>query len=641
MNRKFRKIAMTAAGLLLLPAWLQAQTEKRPAELMKADRAELATLKKTAKGGLAAHLERMSRSADLKKASNAARVARDLKDAQTGDFIFYSVPAASPTPYLPDSYPIDGEVQKTVGIISAQDEYEPGSFLIYALKDLGKVQLSLTEFKTKDGDVFPASALDLKFVKVWYQNRNAWTNYFGDTELALIPELLLNDEDLVIADEEKVQNYAKLQEADGTTRYVWITPPLEIDRRFDEYYRKNSTFMPMRRNFHDAKTLRPVNLPEGVFKQFFLTAHTAKDRKPGLYKGAVKLTDAAGKLIGQIPVSIRVLPFALPKPKTYADVTKDYLTAFYSYISIDLICQENGGDEQLAWEQLDAVIADLKAHNQTMHWIRGGTGPNNPEYRGMLELLKKHDMDLEYILGGSGTYKPTEAKLDAKLKKEWFQKNLGHNNVYLCIGDEPPAEHVMYQRPILKIYQDQGFKFIIAGREAVLFKAGYAYDFFNMASRPETRESNRRWNEIGHAHVAWYARHHVGPEDPCLNRRAYGLGAWLAGFSATCNYAHHFGPWNDRSTGYKPMVLAYGIGNGVVDTIQWEGYREGIDDIRYATLMKTLALEAEKSPDINVRYAGREALQYLALQIPGEYNPNAARLEMTQRILKLKELLKK
>ena len=36
----------------------------------------------------------------------------------------------------------------TVRIVAAKDEYEPGSFLIYPLRDLGKTQLTLTPFKT-------------------------------------------------------------------------------------------------------------------------------------------------------------------------------------------------------------------------------------------------------------------------------------------------------------------------------------------------------------------------------------------------------------------------------------------------------------------------------------------------------------
>ena len=38
---------------------------------------------------------------------------------------------------------------------------------------------------------------------------------------------------------------------------------------------------------------------------------------------------------------------------------------------------------------------------------------------------------------------------------------------------------------------------------------------------------------------------------------------------------------------YRDHVFAYPTTNGVIDTIQWEGFREGVDDTRYvASLIK-------------------------------------------------------
>lgn len=271
-----------------------------------------------------------------------------------------------------------------------------------------------------------------------------------------------------------------------------------------------------------------------------------------------------------------------------------------------------------------------------------GGGPGSWEFIGLLETFKKSGMSTNPIIGIHPEGGPSNWKMDAKLKKEWMLKNLGHTNAIMLYGDEPGAEWVMKQRPVYKAYQDQGFKFIIAGQENVLFKAGYVYDFFNMACDPAfNRKKTRRWNEIGHANVAWYAGQHVGPENPAFNRRQYGLGAYLANFSANFNYAHHLGPYNDRSSGYRPMVFAYGVYDGVIDTLQWEGFREGIDDIRYATMLKTLALEAAGSKDIDTVYAGRQALQYLALCQPDTVDLNTARYEMIDRILQLKKMLKK
>ncbi|OGV49949.1 MAG: hypothetical protein A2X49_00610 [Lentisphaerae bacterium GWF2_52_8] len=639
---------MRAAILALLASWpalSQAQVEKlSEAELAKY-RADLpAVLDATQITPLKGQLQRLvaKDTPEAKLAlANALRVANDLKGA-TGNLplAYYAVPAMSELQRLPDAYPLDGKAMSPVTIIAAQDEYEAGSFVVYPFSTLGKIKFELGAFKTSDNKIFPKENLDLKFVKVWYQNGNGWYSYFGDTGLKLTPELLLNDEDLIKVDTKKVQNYARLTEKDGKVSYDWITPPLAFDNRYEEHYRHTSSFRPMMENFADAKTLQPVALNDGEFKQFFLTANVTDKIQPGLYSGEVRLFKDKEQ-VGTIPVMLKVLPFKLPEPKAYFDTSKDFLVASYNYTSFALIAEENGGDLQLAEKQILAVFKNLKAHNQTLHWVRGK--PYDYEYFRQIELLKEAGMKTDPLLAG-GNIQGTDGNellmsRAARLDKKYNMEKLGHNNVFVGYGDEPGAGWVMKARPVFEAYQKEGFKFIIAGNKTVFFKAGYLYDFFNNAKAPEDSSAPEPWNQVGKAWVAWYAVHHVGPENPAFNRRQYGIAPYLANYSALCNYAHHFGSYNDRSTTYKPMVFAYGSYDGVIDTIQWEGFREGIDDIRYATLLKTLAQKGAASENLEVQYAARQALQFFAELDPASSNMNTARLEMINQILKLRKML--
>ena len=106
--------------------------------------------------------------------------------------VHYDVPPMSDQMRLPDAEPYDSVKGGVVRIVLAQDEYEPGSFVVISDRDEKTVDLKLSEFKTAGGKVLPAPALDLKVVKCWYQNGNAWYSYFGDTGFKLCPELLLN-----------------------------------------------------------------------------------------------------------------------------------------------------------------------------------------------------------------------------------------------------------------------------------------------------------------------------------------------------------------------------------------------------------------------------------------------------------------
>ena len=248
----------------------------------------------------------------------AARVAADFKGRADAVVVHYDVPPVGGVQRLPDAYPEDGTAGGTIRIVMAKDEYEPGSFLLYANKDLGKAQLEIGEFKDETGDVFPKEDLDLKVVKVWYQNENAWYSYFGDTGAKLVPEMLLNDEDLIRVDTAKKANYARITEKDGKVHEQWINPPRQLDRSFWDCHRGGNAFSPMKPSFADADTLQPVTLRKGEFKQFFLTAHARKETKPGVYRGEIKIKSKSKgegeQRIGVIPVSIRVMDFVLPKP---------------------------------------------------------------------------------------------------------------------------------------------------------------------------------------------------------------------------------------------------------------------------------------------------------------------------------------
>ena len=528
--------------------------------------------------------------------------------AGNADFEHFAVPAMSEIRRLPDARPTDVEPGGAVRIVAARDEYEPGSFVIKAERDLGKVQLSLTPLRDESGAEFPSADLDLKVVKVWYQNRNGWYSYFGDTGFALCPELLLNDEDLIRVDTAKKANYARLTEADGRAHEQWINPPRQMDVRESlRPWAAKDCFEPMRPNFTDAKALKPVSLGKGAYRQFFLTAHVRKDAKPGLYRGAVRVGSH-----GEIPVELRVLDFELPQPKCLADPEKDFLVSSYSYISYDLIMEYNGYDLDLAKRQLRAVLKNQVEHNQTMHTVRGGMGE---EGNFTWDVMREVGMRTDVIMGclyPSG--KDPKAMSDhARRAAAYLDARFGHHRVYMGYGDEPGAEWLEKARPVYKAYQEAGFRFFIAGSDSVFHKAGYLYDWHNVAKDAGDDSSTRLWNFLGSDNrIAWYANQHVGTENPAFNRRQNGLCAWLSGYTALCNYAHHFGPYNDDSTTYKPMVLAYGCGDGVIDTLAWEGFREGVDDIRYATLLSALARRAGKSSDLETRYLGGKALGYLA-----------------------------
>ncbi len=563
----------------------------------------------------------------------ALAVASLLPSAYAADapLTWWAVPPMSDIQRLPDVEPADVPTGGVVRIRLAKGEYEPGSFVVKADADLGKVAFTLGAFRNEKGDSLPAAQLDLKVVKVWYQNRNAWYSYFGDTGFKLVPELLLHDDGLIRVDTAREANYARIMAADGSASEQWLNPPRSMNRVFWDFRRGGGAFKPMAPGFDDAKTLQPVALEKGVLREFFLTAHVRAGTPAGLYKGAIKVGDH-----GEIPVTIRVLGFDLPKPKCYFDDDLDFLVCSYSYNCLGMILEENGGDIDLAIRQYKATMVDMVAHNQDMSFLRFGLGPESVLcWKLMMEAGMRPDVGLGGI-GASGSV------AEAERKAAICDRIYGHHNIYLAHGDEPPASWLVSQRGTYRVNQKAGFKFMLAGKDQVFRKTGYLYDWHNVAKNPEDDSTTSLWNQLGsNAHIAWYACQHVGVENPEFNRRQYGMAAYLAGYSAHCNYAHHYGSFNDDSTVYRPMVFAYGCHSGVIDTLQWEGFREGIDDIRYATLMIKLAREAAESEDLQTRYVGKLALQYLAEFKRDEEDLDMCRMEMANFIMRIREKLGK
>jgi hypothetical protein len=109
-----------------------------------------------------------------------------------------------------------------------------------------------------------------------------------------------------------------------------------------------------------------------------------------------------------------------------------------------------------------------------------------------------------------------------------------------------------------------------------------------------------RWHRKG-KRVFNYGNPQSGIEDPVIYRKNYGLGLWCAGYDGAMVFAyqHSFGHiWNDFDhPEWRDHVFAFPTTSGIVDTVPWEGFREGVDDMRYLSTL----LEMGKIPEKAIR----------------------------------------
>jgi hypothetical protein len=634
MKRFLRSTLTLALGVSAASGVSLAQVEVlSPEQIAAYQQALPASAKSAAPKLLQKYLQQVSRNKDVSAiaVANAVRVANDANrgtlnaDAFLG---YYAVPAISPNLRLSDSYPEDGQFGGEVGLVTALDQYQDASFVLFPFTDAENVTLKLSALKSADGSTLPAQNLDLRVVKIWYQNGNAWYSYFADPGLKLVPELLLHDENLIRVDTKKQANYARINTQKGTQE-VWISAPTKLNIGFDPY----------QEGFVDAKTLQPVSLTAGEFKQFVLTAHATKETKPGLYQGSIQVSAPRQKAIS-IPVALKVLSFELPLPKTNYDINKDFVVSMMG-----------------AWPRgLDTdgkafmpTLKNMRAHNILQIGPDVSVDTDPAQAAENVKAMKEAGFLTKPIFGGimpggGANSRPPmsyDYQMDLEKRAKWYhdfyQKNFGNTDAFLVAGDEQGVRWLLSQRPGWRINHRNGLKATLAGHiESYFPTSGYILDNRPMAGFPSEADKPAKWNQIGSGYTGFYAGQHIGSENPAFIRRQHGLLGYLSNYDMVDNYEFAYGPWNDRAWDlYKPMVLAYPISDGLVDTLEWQGFRAGIDDIRYATKLRQLADAAIASGDLDRVYEGKKVRQWLAQVDGNTADLNTVRLEMIRKIEQL------
>jgi hypothetical protein len=569
--------------------------------------------------------------------------------AQEVPLDWYTVPALSATPRLPDQVPADGDRLAPVRFIAAQGEFEPASVILAAPRDYPAVTATAGELNGPAGTI-PAASLDIRVVKCWYQAGTAWSSYFADRQgKRLTPELLLYDENLIRVDPTTRDNYLRVDDPAGP-RYLWVSYPRRA---------ATATFNHDLAPVADAATLQPFSLTAHRGKQLWLTLHVPPAARPGLYTGGIFLT-AAGAPLATIPLQVRVLPFALPEPKTWYDLDRDFYAILYNHNSLPAHVALNGGDTALAERKLRAIMANWRDHNALSPLVDGGNGRRPELLARQLAMMQEIGLRTRPVFGVINVFAPYNylakgnnqtdhpdfreftARFDLLLKT--FHDTLGHRDLFAMAWDEPGRQTLLGQRSSWRYAHDQGIQVAGTSKPWHFELAPYNEDFSNYGGFiHEQAASVRQWHAVG-GRVGNYAGPHTGPENPDYIRRSHGLLLYKLDLDATFNYIFYEGPvniWNDfdGEYQYRCFNLAYPTRDGLIDTLAWEGFREALDDIRYATLLQQLARRAIAAGPIELRYAGKQALAVLAAADATHDDLDALRLELITHILALHDAL--
>ena len=545
--------------------------------------------------------------------------------------LIYVVPPISGIKILPDDRYVPGTLSAEIAVVAACGEYEPASFVVSAISDIASLNVTTCDLRSDKG-VIPSANVDTKVVKCWYQAGTAWVAIRQDkSKRLLIPELLLNDDALVKVDYDKKENYLKLSFPEGQ-KYVWISDPTDVNGA--------KSFPVEQFPVKDSPVLLPVNIPAGTNKQFWVTVKVPSDAKPAIYTGKIVL-ETPDAVVGELRLKVRVLPFELLPP--YYTSSMDYHGNF------DARDKGTISSWRKSREQFKAELANMVAHglaNCQHYSIR-------KEMLGeVLKIRQEVGMDNRtlYLKGTIPIGNPTEPEALDAIKRNVrdiidFVKDYGTEEVYFYGMDERRGEVLKSQRPAWKAVREAGGKIFVAGGGDNIEMMGDIQDMHVRAGWP-SKEEVAKWHALGHKIFA-YANPQTGVENPVVYRRNFGLLLWKYEYdgASTNAYQHTFGAtWNDFDhPTYRAHTIAYPTIDGVIDTIAWEGYREGVDDVRYVTTLEKAIEKAKNSNDEKLKRAAAAAEHYLrGLKTENEIEEgdlDRIRKQMIEHILALRDLV--
>ncbi len=560
-------------------------------------------------------------------------------EAKEKQMLTFVVPPVSSLKILPNTSMMSaGVISSEIKIIACSGEYEPASFVISALSDINSLKVEATDLKGKKG-VIPSENIDIKVVKCWYQAGNSWNDIKNadTTKKILTPELLLNDDSLVKVDYEKQENYLKLSFPEGE-KYVWISNP-------DEEMKEKSYKLNPVKDYpvKDSPVLLPVNISANTNKQFWITIRVPDNAGEGVYKGKINLT-SKGENLGSLTLKLKVLPFKLASPKACYDLKKNFISSIY-YRGVLHQDYPKGtiSSEYKSEEQLKAELKNMFAHG-VINPICYQPFNNKKLFKEYLTIRNEIGMLGQTLYCCYVISLRNVPGLKDRVKEVLeFVKSYGISEAYFYGIDEASGDKLKSQRPGWEAVREAGGKMFVAScsnKRKHFEVVGDIQNLFVAFGYP-LRAIADEWHSVGHK-VVNYGHPHSA-ENPDLIRRNYGLLLWKHNYDGAMNFAYQWSVhniWNDFDSPkkWRDGCFAYPTMDGVIDTIQWEGYREGVDDVRYATTLLKAIEEGKKSKDTRIKRVAIEAEKYLEelknMDL-ADRNLDTVRLEIINHILKL------
>ncbi len=435
----------------------------------------------------------------------------------------------------PNSVPRPAELKRPLACFACPGEYEPLAVAARALKDLKALSCTVTDL-AGPGRI-PASAVDVRVVRCWPQRLgSSWS-----TEWRVMPELL--------------EHKPSVDVAADTTQEFWLT----------------------------------VRVPD--------------DARPGLYKGFAVLAAAnAGR--ARIPVAVEVLPFRLRKNER----------------PVGMYWRDN----KVAGTPLrDKQVRDMVEHGMTtltmgavFPSLRNEAGAvvlDVAELRTFLQEIKRLGIEGPIPYHASSLMTKIKRAFPGKTQEELDALYVEAIRQLEAVSSRPDTPKLLYY-PVdeigsndkrgKKAHDECALIAKVPGATSYItvnnYKGGEKWgDTFDIwcGNIIYTREQEQKLLARGKRYMRYGSAY---LNDPRKARNTCGFGFYRRPAEAMFywHYQAYVGdPFNDFDGGSRDWCAAYPGPNGeLIPTTDWEGLREGVDDMRYIATLKHYAALAAKTP---------------------------------------------
>jgi len=511
------------------------------------------------------------------------------------------------------------ELGNDLSIMACRGEYEPASFVIQTETDehLDNVRIGCSALQSGDATI-PSRAIDIRLVD---KLNVGWA--IGNVKVCW---QLMYDQEMIDATEKphplngRWENQEKYEAYREDIKRIFGNTGA-LPETVEEYRKLSKQNILVKAA--DAKSLRPMQV-DGR-EQMWLTVHVPQDAPAGTYRGTIRVVPENAPE-ARLSLTVWVPDFDLLEPRETYSIYNPTFPELEHWASTHCMVS----DETMVRE-----LKNMLAHGCTNPNLYNGVvaRPDGTLDYSTLEnrLRLREEAGLpkgELFLPGSALVicsplKPGEYEQNIKYAKEiqaWCTAR-GYGNVYFTGGDEWGGQKLLGEYEAFKSVEEAGSGIWVAtpasfhelvgdvleipivqypGMVAMNNSLEHLKLLRDIIPNPKPyrhcqvrKAMTTDWQDliaIPHSQGFRFFQYFDNWLFPGEGRRSRGFGMWLTGVDGTMTWSYAGIKGNGQvkevgeQVGHRNMV--WRVKGGVLDTLNWEAFREGYDDSRYiATLI--------------------------------------------------------